>query len=138
MLEVTANITLAAWEIELNGIRSSGNGGQRTNKVETGIHLRFDIRKSTLPPDYKERLLRFSNNNITPDGVVIIKANSFRTQLMNKEDALKRLKDLIIAGTTIQKHRRATKPSRNAKRKRVDEKKKVGQNKALRKRVSDY
>jgi len=138
MLDITPNISLAAWEIELNGIRSSGNGGQRTNKVETGIHLRFNIITSSLPSHYKERLLCFSNNNITSDGVVNIKANSFRTQVMNKEDALKRLKDLIIAGTTIQKHRRATKPSRNAKRKRVDEKKKVGSNKLLRKRVSDY
>lgn len=138
MLEITPNISLAAWEIELNGIRSSGNGGQRTNKVETGIHLRFNIKNSTLPSYYKERLLQFRNNNITSDGIIIIKANSYRTQVMNKEDALKRLRELIIAGTATQKHRRATKPSRNAKRKRVDEKKKIGKNKALRKRVSDY
>lgn len=136
MLEISNNVTLVEWEIELSAIRSQGNGGQRVNKVATAIHLRFDIQRSSLPSIYKERLLKFSDSRITSDGVIIIKAQSFRTQEMNKDDALKRLKDLILLAIVVQKKRKPTKPSRNSQRKRMDSKTKKGSTKALRGKVN--
>ncbi|MBM7071195.1 aminoacyl-tRNA hydrolase [Shewanella sp. 202IG2-18] len=132
MLKISNSITLASWEIELNAIRSQGSGGQRVNKVATAIHLRFDIKSSTLPLFYKERLLKLSDSRITDDGVIIIKSQSHRTQEMNKEDALNRLKELILSATVIQKARRATRPTKSSQRKRMDSKTKKGQTKALR------
>ncbi|RYV03077.1 aminoacyl-tRNA hydrolase [Shewanella sp. OPT22] len=132
MLKISNSITLASWEIELNAIRSQGSGGQRVNKVATAIHLRFDIKSSTLPLFYKERLLKLSDSRITDDGVIIIKSQSHRTQEMNKEDALNRLKELILSATVIQKVRRATRPTKSSQRKRMDSKTKKGQTKALR------
>lgn len=135
MLEISNNVTLGEWEIELNAIRSQGNGGQRVNKVATAIHLRFDINKSSLPSVYKERLLALSDHRITADGVIIIKSQSYRTQDMNKQEALARLKELILSVTVVQKARRATKPTRSSQRKRMDSKTKKGNNKALRGKV---
>ena len=136
MLDISNSITLAEWEIELNAIRSQGNGGQRVNKVATAIHLRFDIKRSSLPTIYKERLLMLKDSRITADGVVIIKAQSFRTQDQNKDDALKRLKEVILAAMVVQKARRATKPTRNSQKRRVDNKKKKGETKSLRSKVN--
>jgi len=136
MLVISNNVTLSEWEIEMNAIRSQGNGGQRVNKVETAIHLRFDIKRSSLPSVYKERLSRLSDSRITADGIVIIKAQSYRTQGQNKVDALERLKELIQSSMLVQKSRRATKPTRSSKRKRVDNKTRKGATKALRGKVA--
>ncbi|MEY8216641.1 MAG: alternative ribosome rescue aminoacyl-tRNA hydrolase ArfB [Colwellia sp.] len=119
MLEISNNVSLADWEIELSAIRSMGNGGQRVNKVATAIHLRFDIKRSSLPAIYKERLLASKDSRVTKDGVVIIKAQSFRTQEMNKEDALKRLKEFIKSVMVVQKSRRATKPTKGSVQRRL-------------------
>ena len=136
MLDISNTITIAEWEIELNAIRSQGNGGQRVNKVATAIHLRFDIKRSSLSAIYKERLLMLKDSRITTDGVVVIKAQSFRTQDQNKDDALKRLKEIILAAMVIQKTRRATKPTRNSQKRRVENKKKKGETKSLRSKVN--
>lgn len=119
MLEISNAVQLAEWEIELSAIRSQGNGGQRVNKVATAIHLRFDIKRSTLPLIYKERLLKLSDSRITSDGVIIIKAQSYRTQDQNKEDALKRLKAIIQSAMIIQKKRKTTKPTKGSVKRRL-------------------
>lgn len=137
MLEISNNVTLAEWEIELSAIRSQGSGGQRVNKVATAIHLRFDIKNSSLPAIYKERLLKFSDSRITADGVIVIKAQSFRTQDKNKTDALNRLKELIQSAMVVQKKRKETKPTRSSQRKRVENKKQRAGIKSLRGKVSD-
>lgn len=137
MLVISNNVVLQEWEIELSGIRSQGSGGQRVNKVATAIHLRFDIKRSSLPDFYKERLLQLSDSRITQDGVVIIKAQSYRTQEKNKEEALQRLKEIIVNAVKIPKARKATKPTRGSQKRRVDSKVKRGGTKKLRGRV-DY
>jgi len=119
VLEISNNVILAEWEIELNAIRSQGNGGQRVNKVATAIHLRFDVKRSSLPAVYKERLLKLQDSRITADGIIVIKAQSYRTQDQNKDDALKRLKEIILSAMVVQKKRRATKPTRGSVQRRL-------------------
>lgn len=136
MLQISNTVTLSEWEIELNAIRSQGSGGQRVNKVATAIHLRFDINRSSLPAIYKERLLKLSDSRISSDGVIVIKSQSHRTQDMNKQEALERLKALILSAMVVQKKRRATKPTRSSQEKRVDAKKRKSATKSLRGKVS--
>ena len=135
MLIISNTVTIDEWELDFSAIRSQGAGGQNVNKVATAIHLRFDINRSKLPDFYKQRLLNLNDSRITKEGVIVIKSQSHRTQEMNKEDALNRLKELIINATQIQKKRRATKPSKSSQRKRMDSKTKRGQIKVLRKNV---
>ncbi|ODB35565.1 peptidyl-tRNA hydrolase [Pseudoalteromonas sp. BMB] len=132
MLKISNNVTLAEWEIDISAIRAQGAGGQNVNKVSSAIHLRFDINRSTLPDFYKARLLALKDSRVTKEGVIVLKAQSFRTQEQNKEDALERLKTLILEATKVEKTRRATKPTKSSQKKRLNQKTKRGQTKSLR------
>ena len=135
MIFISNQVQLGDWEVEMSAVRAQGAGGQNVNKVSSAIHLRFDINTSSLPPFYKERLLALRDSRITSDGVIVIKAQQYRTQEMNREDAINRLREMILAAGVVQKKRRPTRPTRSSQVKRVDGKVKRGQTKQLRGKV---
>lgn len=132
MIQITPYICIKSDEVTLLPIRAQGAGGQNVNKVSSAIHLRFNIHQSSLPTVYKERLLALADKRITKEGIIIIKAQMHRTQEKNRSEALERLAQIVKSITVIAKPRRATKPSKNSQRKRLDKKTKHGQNKSLR------
>ncbi len=135
MLNISSQLSIPENEIQCEAIRAQGAGGQNVNKVSSAIHLRFDIKNSSLPDVYKEKILALSDKRISKDGIVVIKAQRFRSQEKNREDALNRLKSLILKSLTKQKKRKTTQPSRSAKKKRMDYKTKHGDLKELRRKV---
>lgn len=135
MIFISTTISLNDYEVEINAIRAQGAGGQNVNKVSSAIHLRFDINASSLSDANKQRLLASNDSRISKEGVLIIKAQQFRTQEKNKSDAFERLQQFIIKATYISKPRRPSKPSKNARRKRMDKKTQRGRTKSLRGKV---
>jgi ribosome-associated protein len=135
MIQVSAHIVIPDSEIDIHAMRSQGAGGQNVNKVSSAIHLQFDIAASSLPPFYKEELLKLRDNRISADGVITIKAQQHRSQEQNREDALTRLQELIQSVAIPRKKRRATKPTKGSKQRRLESKTKRGKLKTLRRTI---
>jgi ribosome-associated protein len=137
VLHITSTVAIPAREIEFTAVRAQGAGGQNVNKVASAIHLRFDIAASSLPASYKERLFRLHDQRITKEGVVVIKAQQHRSQELNREEALQRLRELIRSVAVARKKRKPTKPTRSSQQKRLERKTRRGALKLNRARVID-
>lgn len=132
MLIISSNVSISEAELDFSAIRAQGPGGQNVNKVSSAIHLRFDISQSSLPDFYKQRLLRLSDNRISKDGIVIIKAQQYRSQDKNRIEAIERLQQLIQSAGVTAKARRPIKPTRGSQVRRVDKKTQHGKKKTMR------
>ncbi|MCU0591970.1 MAG: aminoacyl-tRNA hydrolase [Desulfobacterales bacterium] len=137
MLPITNDIAIPLSEVDIRAVRSQGAGGQNVNKVATAVHLRFDIAASSLPADLKQRLLTLKDRRITREGVIVIKAQRQRSQEQNRQEALRRLQELVSRASAIRRRRRPTRPTQGSQKRRLHQKAKRGRVKSARGRVMD-
>jgi len=137
MLEITNTVSIPEEDLQFQSIRAQGSGGQKVNKTSCAVHLRFEISPSSLPDSYKEALLNLKDRRVSSDGVIVIKAQKYRSLEKNRSDALARLKQMCLDATVVKKARKATKPSKSSQRKRLDRKTKHSTLKQTRKKI-DY